>query len=289
MLFKKLPKLLVISFAFALLLLTVFAQKGNANPSNPGDDHSCHDVPGPYSITSINSSTLEVPVSGSFDVNVSATGPNLYVKIYSVAQDNSKFQVQPNDTIQDNSAYDQNSSTNGIIVKFTFTAPSTDGTYKILILALDPAITQPAFAVLEFTVNVGAGGGLKLNVFSHLSIYIGLAAVLCLAIGTILYEKNNQLTRPHGILAAIAFALTTINVIFVIPMTADTINSWAGGVAIDWMHLIHISFGIIGYGAGVIAMLTGFSGIRTKKPGYVALIFWTFNLIFGIIKWGIVF
>ncbi len=269
-----------------MILLSSLFQQGKANPGNEGA-HVCHSV-GPYTIASANSTNLQATTGSTFNINITAFGPSMSVKLYSAARDNSKFPVTPADTITDNSPNDQNATTGGISVLFTFTAPSADGSYKILILALDPTQPQPDFAYLEFTVTVGAGG-INLNIFSHLSIYIGLAAVLCLGIGTILYEKNNQLTKAHGILAGVAFILTTINIIFVIPMTSSVVGSWIGGGEIDWMHFIHIAFGIIGYGAGAIAIFTGISGIRTKKAGYVALIFWSFNLISGLITWGVVF
>ncbi len=268
-----------------VLLVSYFLQPSNSLPSY-GDTHdTCHAAEG-RTISTINSTTLTIFPNATFKINISATGTNANVEVFPTAKDNSKFQVAQGE-ITDNSVNDTNPAAGSIQVTLNFTAPAEEGSYTIFILSRDPSqAPRPAFAYVEFTITVGAGG-INLNIFSHLSIYIGLTAVLSLLIGTILYEKNNQLTRVHGILAGIAFILTTINVIFVIPMTSAVVDSWVGGASIDWLHLIHITFGIIGYSAGFIAMFTGISGIRTKKPGYVALVFWTFNLVFGLIYWGI--
>ncbi len=269
-----------------VLLVAYFLQPSSSFPSFGDTHNTCHAAAG-RTISTINSTTFTISPNTTFKLNISATGTNANVEVFHTAKDNSKFQVAQGE-ITDNSVNDTNPTAGNIQVTLNFIAPAEEGRYTLFILSRDPSqAPQPAFAYVEFTVLVGAGGGIQINVFSHYSLYLGLAAVLCLLIGTILYEKNNQLTRVHGFLAGMSLILTTINIIFIIPATSSVVNSWVGGANIDWLHLIHITFGIIGYGAGIIAMLTGLSGIRTKKPGYVALIFWSFNLIFGLFYWGV--
>lgn len=279
---------LVFFLGITVLIVTNFLQTTYSTPDQ-GDSHfSCHN-PGLRTISTSNATTFTVSPSATFKLDISATGTNANVEVYATAKDNSKFVVAQS-MITDNSANDTNPAADNIQVTLTFTAPAESGNYKLFILSRDPAqAPPPEFAKVEIAVVVGAGGGIVINLFSHFSFYLGLAAVLCLLVGTLLYEKNNQLTRAHGILAAAALILTTINIIFIIPATSSVVGAWVGGANIDWLHFIHIAFGIIGYGAGIIAVFTGISGIRTKKPGYVALIFWSFNLIFGLSYWGIVF
>jgi len=125
------------------------------------------------------------------------------------------------------------------------------------------------------------------NIFNHYYIYLGGSAIVLLLTATILYEINRQrFTRAHGLMAGSAFILTTINVILIVPAAASALNAFVtvpGALSGDWIHLFHIINGIVGYSFGAIAIFTGLGGIRTRLPGYVALICWTLNFILGIL------
>ncbi|HMF33259.1 MAG TPA: hypothetical protein VKK79_17670 [Candidatus Lokiarchaeia archaeon] len=125
------------------------------------------------------------------------------------------------------------------------------------------------------------------DIFNHWDIYLGLSALVALALGTVLYEWNHQLTKSHAILVVLAFILTTINICLIIPQTIGIWGSWTSIASVDWVHLIHIVVGAVGYGAGIIAFITGLSGNRTKLPGYITLICWGFCFIYGIVVWGV--
>jgi hypothetical protein len=158
---------------------------------------------------------------------------------------------------------------------------------------------------------VGAGASIwdqiveffTIYIFNHMQIYLGGAAIISLGIGTLLYEfgrsgkgslASSKYVKVHGILAATSLVLTTINVYFIINSTGSTLASlfdparmttlWT---AVETWHFVHIVFGITGYAFGILAALTGLSGIRTRIPGYLALLFWGFNFFHGLIQWVI--
>lgn len=112
----------------------------------------------------------------------------------------------------------------------------------------------------------------------HFTLYLGLPAIILLGIGTLLYEISKEKhTFHHGLCAGLALVLTTINIIYIIPTTAV----FLGSSAMDLFHLVHIILGIIGYIGGLGAFVSGMSGIRTKIPGYTALICWTIVFLMG--------
>ncbi|PNX52669.1 MAG: hypothetical protein BV458_08390 [Thermoplasmata archaeon M9B2D] len=116
----------------------------------------------------------------------------------------------------------------------------------------------------------------------HMTIYLGLPALLLLYLGTGLYfVSKEKYTFVHGMCAGLALLLTTINIVAIIPTTGVILS--VGGA--DIFHLIHISLGVIGYLAGIGAFLTGISGIRTKIPGIVAAACWTIVFVMGYIQY----
>lgn len=122
---------------------------------------------------------------------------------------------------------------------------------------------------------------LQVGVNWHMTIILGLPAVVLLGIGTLLYYiSKEKYTFAHGVCAGLALLLTTINIIVIIPMT----NSVLSVPPVDLFHLVHIILGIIGYVFGIGAFLTGISGIRTKAPGLVALVCWTLAFVMGYIQ-----
>ncbi len=120
---------------------------------------------------------------------------------------------------------------------------------------------------------------------NHYDIYLGTIALVSLGLGTILIEWNRELTKAHGYLCAIAIIFTTLNIILAYQAGVYQFMAWINGYP-DWWHLSHIFIGIIGYIAGIVALFAGIGGIRTKKPGYLALICWGICFIMGVILWG---
>ncbi len=270
---------LVFSFAF-------FSPRTVGNPSNPGDC-SCHSI-GAYKISTHTSNNFQIQPRSNFSIDITALGPGVIVQFHPDARDNSKFDVYPNDTVMDNTLFDENASVDGVYVNFSFTAPLEEAEYKILIFARSPTGPQPDLVCIEFDVIVG-GTNFFLEFFNHWNIYLGLIAILCLVLSTVIYERNHQLIKAHGILASIALILTTINIVQIIPQTIEVFNSWETPNQIDWWHLSHVLVAIVGYGAAIIALIAGLSGIRQKWSGYLALICWGYCFIHGIIAWGLNF
>ena len=114
----------------------------------------------------------------------------------------------------------------------------------------------------------------------HMTIILGLPAIILLAIGTLLYQiSKEKYTFAHGICAGLSLLLTTINIIGIIPATTAVLST-----SVDLFHLMHIVLGIIGYAFGITAFVTGISGVRTKIPGFVALVSWTAVFVMGYIQ-----
>ncbi|MHA1576903.1 MAG: hypothetical protein ACTSU3_06045 [Candidatus Thorarchaeota archaeon] len=114
----------------------------------------------------------------------------------------------------------------------------------------------------------------------HMTIILGLPAILLLAIGTLLYQiSKEKYTFAHGICAGLSLLLTTINIITIIPATNAALST-----SVDLFHFAHIVLGIVGYAFGIIAFVTGISGVRTKKPGLIALVSWTVVFIMGYVQ-----
>ena len=286
-------------FLGLIILLLVLAVSSNAvaNPKYGDDPYICHSQGG-FTIETENSLTLNIEQGGIGNLVISGSGSEVQIHIISGARDNDLFNISSSNVISDNSEYDTNPAPDQITVNLEITAPDEVGSYLLMILARSPDINLPDLAFLEFEVNVGEASlwqkivnFFRYQILNHMNIYIGGTAILCLALGTLLYEIDNQkFTKTHGILATIAFTLTTINVIFILQPGLAIVGTFIENPSgIDWSHLIHITTGIIGYVAGIVAVITGLSGIRTKKPGYIALIFWTFNFLYGIssLGWGI--
>ena len=116
----------------------------------------------------------------------------------------------------------------------------------------------------------------------HMTIILGLPAILLLWLGIGLYQYSQEkYTFAHGVCAGLSLLLTTINIVAILPLT-NTILSSGGG---DLFHIIHIWLGVIGYIAGISAFLTGISGIRTKIPGFIAAVCWTIVFVMGYIQY----
>lgn len=116
----------------------------------------------------------------------------------------------------------------------------------------------------------------------HMTIILGLPAILLLWLATALYQiSQEKYTFAHGVCAGLSLLLTTINIVAILP-TTNTVLSVGGA---DIFHLIHIGLGVVGYLSGVGAFLTGISGIRTKIPGLIAATCWTIVFVMGYIQY----
>ncbi len=122
---------------------------------------------------------------------------------------------------------------------------------------------------------------LQAGVNWHMTIILGLPAIVLLGIGTLLYQiSKEKYTFAHGVCAGLALLLTTINIALIIPMT----NTVLSAPPVDLFHMVHIILGIVGYVFGIGAFLTGISGIRTRVPGFVALVLWTTAFVMGYVQ-----
>jgi hypothetical protein len=117
----------------------------------------------------------------------------------------------------------------------------------------------------------------------HMTILLGLPAIVLLGIGTLLYYVSKEkYTFAHGICAGSSLLLTTINIVMILP--DPRINLLLSTPALDFFHYIHIILGTVGYLFGIIAFLTGISGIRIKWPGLTAFVCWTIVFLMGYIQ-----
>lgn len=279
------------------MISTFFIINVTTNPGYGEDCGECHQV-GQYTISTNSSIGLSATVSTNIDIYINGSGPDVIVQVHPDAMDNDEFTFLPGTYITDNSLYDSDSNSDAISVLFNITTPEESRNYKILILVRSPEIEQPDLAYLEFDIVVSEGENgngnsvpidIEFNIFSHFSIYLGGIAVASLAIGTVLYNINKEkYTKIHGYCAGISFILTTINIIFIVPLALNLLEFFfLSPELINWNHLLHIIIGTVGYIAGCVAFITGLSGIRSKIPGYIALSLWSFNFFQGILIWGI--
>jgi hypothetical protein len=117
----------------------------------------------------------------------------------------------------------------------------------------------------------------------HLTIFLGLPAIILLGIGTLLYQiSKEKYTFAHGVCAGLSLLLTTINIVLILPDAR--IGLMLNNPALDLFHFVHIILGTVGYLFGVLAFLTGISGIRVKWPGLTALTCWTIVFVMGYIQ-----
>ena len=277
---KKIIGILLFFVGFILVLSVLNA---TARPGY-GDTHSsigCHPGTG-VDIPTTSSTSIEVNISGSFQISITGTGPSGFSIVVLNADDNDLFTFNQS-IVTDGGAGDLDSSSGTIRTVFSLTAPDTSKIYTIIIIVRDSAST-PAVAFQRFSVNVGAAT-VELNVlgyiFDHLNYILGGIAIVSLAIATILYQINKEkYTRTHGILAGTSLILTTINIILIVPNAVATFDTI---VQFMPLRLLHIILGIIGYVGAIVAFVAGLSGHRTRVPGFIALGCWGFNYIQGLI------
>jgi hypothetical protein len=297
----------------SLGVIAVFAigmiwSNASSVPAYGTDPSGCHSDIG-YSITANRTGVIPIAQNGMVDVEFTASGANLVLQIVPGARDNNLF-FSGVVNVTDNGAEDLNGASGAIRTVIMITAPAIDGNLEIMVIARDGLSSPPNFAYIILEFQVGAGASIwdqivdffMTYVFNHMQIYLGGAAVFSLGIGTLLYEygrsgkgslASSRYVKAHGILAATSLVLTTINVFFIISATGSTLTNLFDPTRItlwtaqETWHFLHIVFGITGYACGILAVLTGLAGIRTRIPGYLALLFWGFNFVHGLIQWVI--
>jgi hypothetical protein len=307
---KKKPIVLLATIGVIFVFtLTLMWSNTSSLPTYGQDPNGCHSV-GSFTISTNRTDVITIAQNDVVDVEFTATGAaNLVLEIVPGARDNTLF-FGGVINVTDNGAGDLNGAVNAIRTVITVTAPAVDGNFEILVIARDGIASPPDFAYVTVQFQVGAGASLwdqivdffMTYIFNHMQIFLGGAAVISLGIGTLIYEygrsgkgslASSQYVKAHGILAVTSLVLTTINVYFIINATGSTLTSLFDPTRITlWtaqevLHFLHIAFGITGYACGILAVLTGLAGIRTRIPGYLALLFWGFNFVHGLIQWVI--
>lgn len=291
-------KLILLVVLVNVLLLIFTFNQGLARPNDNYEEfEDCHER-GDYRIYSNNSREIVVEKNEVFNLIIEGVGPEVILVFNILSEDNRHFISTPSEDIDDESVHDQEPAKNHVLVNYSLTAPEEIGTYIILFYVRSPPryiLSQPYIDFLVFEIIVEEPAfrvpsllDILFTLLDHYNIYLGVGAISCLLVATILSEKDyRKYNKVHGYLNAIALTLTTINTILIVPETFNLIISWVNGVLIDWWHLIHLMLGIIGFIACIYGAFTGLSGIKHKIPGYVALLSWGFNFIFGLIYWGI--
>jgi len=285
-------------FVVGFLLITVVALVLNTKAYPNESTLGCH--PGGYTI-SADVSEIEAEVSGNYTVEVIGTGTGVVIDVYAGAKHNDLFNILPNNIIADNSPDDLNPAVNSIRVNLNITVPSQDGIYTLRILARGPILDgeDTAINVIDIAVTVGTviippTPPLALF-FSHSNYYIGLAVVILLVIGLIVFQINMKKrsdveekseSKLHGIFMTSAFALTTINAFLILSEAMNTIFGSTELPIINYLsQLSHIILGSIGYIGGIVAVIGTFTNVpisKMKIPVYIMFSAWTFNFFYGI-------
>lgn len=266
-------KVLIIFFSIVSLMFALIAFYGTATPPS-GNNHStgsCHGNAGGYFI----SVTTPVTTDSYTTFNVTATGPNLFVRIYPGAKDNDKFTVLPStNKIVDGSGDDIDLDLNEMTVMFNITPTVSLESYTLFIIAGNDLTGGQQFAYEEVIIGAPPAFDLWEIIFDHLGLYLGLPALLLLSLGTVLVLVNeNKFVKLHGIMAGSSWILTIINV------TAAFIKispqAWLTGYELIY-HLPHIILGVAGLITGFFSMLFGIAAERkpARLTGYITLICW---------------
>jgi hypothetical protein len=280
--------------AFLLCLVVIASSLTAPVGGNPGEDSgTTHHSKGNYRITATPNGSIEVVPGSNFTITVEATGVAPIVQFHPDSDDNRHFNCSPTNYVPDNSPYDRNRTTDSVLVVFRLTAPEQMGNFTILLFARSPGLGEPDLDYVQLTVIVGLAR-LRAEtvwkaIYNHLNIYLGTLALTSGYAAAIIYERNKRRTKSHGILATTALLATGLNIWEVLPTSLLVIQRVMGGLgdATDNYTVFHIALGAFGFAAGVLAWLTGMAGIRTKKPGYVALASWTVCYVTGLLVWGV--
>ena len=287
---KKHKKPVLIIFGFYVIITMSIAL---LNTSAYPDESvlGCH--PEGYTI-SVDVSEIEVEVSGNYIVEVTGTGESVMIDVYVGALDNNKFNVSPSNIIADNSPNDLEPASNSIRVELNITVPSQSGIYTLRIIArggLEGEDTGLDVADVDITVGtvIIPGTSPLALFFNHSNYYIGIANVILLVFGLIIFQMNvkkKSESKVYGIFLTGAFALTTINAFLIL---SETMNFAFGSIELPILNYIsqlsHIILGSIGYIAGIITVIGTYTKVpatKMKLSVYIMFLAWTINLSLGI-------
>lgn len=275
--------------AFVIITLFFSSMWVDAVSTPDKGDCSCHTSDG-YSIYSDVDGVLRVQPRTYFSFSVYAEGEKAKVIFHYESYDNSKFAIIPSNMIKDNGIFDLDKTDGLIEVNFTLYAPAEKGYYKLQIFVQSEETDDgmPSLACITIDVIVGSITVMDVVdiVFNHMNMYLGLLSIIFLGISTILYERSKFSTRSHGIMSTISLTLTVINVILILETLFSYLQDFRVDVIYYWYMIFHIALGGTGLIFGFIALYKGLAGIRTKVPGYLALILWSAAFVTGIIFWG---
>ena len=180
-------RFLLIGF-FVLVVLGVFASNINASPS--AGSLGCH--PGGYSIGAT-VSEITAEESGSYTLEVTATGTDVVIDVYAGAMDNDLFVISPSNVITDNSADDLDLAADSIRVELDIEMPAASGEYTLRILSRGPTLAGVSTPLVELDIKVTVGivvqSPLEL-IFDHNNIYLGGISVLFVFVGLIVFQST---------------------------------------------------------------------------------------------------
>ena len=150
----------------------------------------CH--PGGYSIGST-VSEITAEESGSYALEVTATGTDVVVDVYAGAMDNDLFVISPSNVITDNSADDLDTAVDSIRVELNIEMPAASGEYTLRILSRGPTLAGVSTPLVELDITVTVGlvvqSPLEL-IFDHNNIYLGGISVLFVFVGLIVFQST---------------------------------------------------------------------------------------------------
>ena len=171
-----------------LFIILVFAK--NISTTEDAATLGCH--PGGYTITA-DSSQIQTGEGETYTLEVTATGPDVVVDIFAGAMDNDLFVISPSNIVEDNSAHDSDPADDSITVVFEIEMPSTSGEYILRILSRSPTLDggNTAFMNLDIQVTIGSVVRTPFELFfDHTEMYIGIATIIFLFIGLVVFQSN---------------------------------------------------------------------------------------------------
>jgi len=177
-------------FLIGLFLLTMLAFAKNIATTEDAASLGCH--PGGYTI-SADTTSIQAAEGEIYVIQVTATGPGVVVDIYTGALDNDLFTVSPTNVVEDNSAYDTDPAADAITVEFEITMPSSSGEYTLRILSRAPTLDGVNTALMNLDIDITIGTVVRTPFelfFDHTEMYIGIAIIVFLFIGVVVFQSN---------------------------------------------------------------------------------------------------
>lgn len=175
-------------FGLFLLITLVFAQ--NISSTEDAATLGCH--PGGYTL-SVDTSSIQSGEGETYNIEVTATGPDVVVDVYAGAMDNDLFVISPGNIIEDNSADDTDPAEDSITVTLEVQVPSATGEYTLRIISRAPTLDGVNTALMNFDIDVTVGTVIRTHLelfFDHSEIYIGGTVVIFLFIGLMVFQSN---------------------------------------------------------------------------------------------------